>query len=85
MTTYARIVDGLVWELFDMPAEMADRPIEELFNPDAGTWVDVTSTEPKPAFGWEYDGSTFTPPPAEDAGEARIAWAQRLGYPIKAE
>lgn len=40
--------------------------------PDA---VDVTDTDPRPAPGWRYDGTAFTPPdyvPPEPVAESRI-------------
>ena len=84
MTTYARIDHdtNIVQEIFEVPAMMADRPIDELFHPDVGFWVDVTGANPMPAYGWSYDGSTFTPPPDIDAGEARTAWTRKMGYGV---
>lgn len=79
MTTWARVDDGIVHELFDLPPEWHDKQPADLFHPDIGEWIDVTTTVPQPAYGWSYDGSTFSPPPAEDAGEARLAWARKLG------
>ena len=79
MTTYARVLDDLVIELFEMPPIMADRPIEELFHPDVGSWVDITEVDPQPEPGWSYDGTTFAPPPPIEAGDARVAWARRFG------
>ena len=82
MTTYARVLDGMVQEIFDMPPMMVDRPIKELFNPDTGQWVDVSSVDPKPAWGWSYDGKTFEPPPPIESGEARTLWARKMGYDV---
>lgn len=82
MTTWARVQDDIVRELFDLPAEWADKKPADLFDPGIGDWIDVTTTDPKPGQGWTYDGSTFAEPPAEDAGDARIEWARKLGYRI---
>lgn len=79
MTSYARVVDGIVRELFEVPPQLGGRPIEQLFNAAAGTWVDVTAMEPKPAYGWTYDGKAFAPPPPEEPDDARIGWARKLG------
>lgn len=78
MTTWARIRDGVVLELFDLPPEWADKTPADLFHPDIGDWIDVTSVDPKPAYGWTHDGSRFDPPPADNAGEARLEWARKL-------
>jgi hypothetical protein len=62
MTTYARVAAGKVAELFTMPPQWSALAITDLFHPDLGEWVDVTSVEPQPAYGWTYDGGNFTPP-----------------------
>ena len=58
MKTYARILDGMVMELFS-----TDGDITQMFNP-ALIWVDVSETTPLPSFGWtatEVDGDwTFS-------------------------
>lgn len=77
-TSYARVFDGIVREIFTMPPSWQNIPITQLFAPGAGTWVDVTALDPQPAYGWLYDGSKFSEPPSEDATEARREWAQRL-------
>jgi hypothetical protein len=82
MTTWARVADGIVRELFDLPAEWAEKKPADLFDPGLGDWVDVTNTAPKPDQGWEYDGSHFSPPPAVESGEARLVWARKVGYRV---
>jgi hypothetical protein len=80
MTTWARVQDGIVREIFEVPPEWADKQPDDLFHPEIGEWVDVTTAEPKPDQGWSYDGSAFSPPPDMDAGETRVLWMRKLGY-----
>lgn len=82
MTTWARVKDGVVFETFELPPEWAEKKPADLFHPGIGDWLDVTATNPKPAYGWTYDGGKFAEPPADDAGEARTAWARKLGYDV---
>lgn len=80
MTTYARIKDGIVHEIVTLPVEMSNVPVEKLYaHAIADTWVVIDAVTPKPAYGWLYDGSNFSEPPA---GEARIEWARKLGYNV---
>jgi len=62
MTTYARIDDDAVAEIYTPPGEFDNLPIEEQFHPDL-TWVDLTGVSPTPEVGWSYDGTAFAPPP----------------------
>ena len=59
MKTYARVDNGIVWELFSTDGNMA-----EMFHP-AIVWADVTGLSPCPQQGWaavEVDGVwKFTP------------------------
>lgn len=82
MTTWARVKDGVVWELFDLPPEWADKTPPDLFDPGIGDWVDVTTTDPKPAGGWTYDGKTFAEPPPIESGEARLEWIRKFGLRV---
>ena len=59
MATYARIVNGVVMELFTPPAGI---PITACFNA-ALTWVECDAT-PGVAQGWLYSGGVFSAPPA---------------------
>jgi hypothetical protein len=77
MTTYARILGGIVRETFEMPASWATTP-DHLFAAATGTWVDVTAANPKPSYGWVYDATTFSPPPSPDDVDAREAWLAKL-------
>jgi hypothetical protein len=59
MTKYARVIEGSVFELFDLPVGVE---IADCFHPGIpGKWVDCTST-PDISHGWQYDGSAFHPP-----------------------
>lgn len=62
--SYARITNGIVAELFTLPA--GSPPIAEMFHPSL-TWVDVTNVSPAPQAGWSYSGGSFAPPPAPPA------------------
>lgn len=55
MRTYARIQGGCVAELLK-----TDGDITAMFNP-ALVWIDI-SAQPSVAEGWQFDGTTFTPP-----------------------
>lgn len=66
MKIYARIVNGVVYELFQ-PGVMADGvtqwPIEESVTPDyLAQMVEVTGMQPMPDQHWTYDGEAFAPP-----------------------
>lgn len=62
MTTFARVVDGIVLEVFAMPPQWEGVAITDLFHADLpGEWVEAS--DPQVAYGWRYDGSSFTPPP----------------------
>ncbi len=67
MSTYARIADGSVVELFTVPKVLAHLPISDLFHPEL-VWSDVTDVSPQPAAGWSAasnaDGTwSFSAPP----------------------
>lgn len=80
MTTYARVLDSTVREVFVMPVGLERVPITQLFNAAAGTWIDITALDPQPAYGWLYDGSNFSESPPAEANEARREWARKIGY-----
>ena len=58
MRTYARIQNGTVVELLKTEGD-----ITAMFNP-ALVWVDVSS-QTDVSEGWQFDGTHFTPPPAQ--------------------
>ncbi len=68
MATYARIVNGVVMELFTPPAGI---PITACFNA-ALTWVECDAT-PGVAQGWLYSGGVFSAPPAA----RRLRWRSK--------
>lgn len=82
VATYARIQDGLVVELFDLPPDSP--PIDEMFHADL-VWRDVTAISPPPQFGWTYDGATYAAPvvstPTPSAAEV-LAEKLALGIAI---
>jgi hypothetical protein len=83
MTTWARVENDVVRELFDLPAGWAELKPADLFDPGlGGDWLDVTTITPKPEYGWVYDGKSYAPPPEPEDGEARTAWARKLGYRV---
>lgn len=57
MKDYARIENGTVFELFNIPAEfdIGNYPTEWLM-------IDVTVIDPQPRLGWIYDGVNFNEP-----------------------
>jgi hypothetical protein len=69
MSTYARIDNGVVAELFTMPAN-SPFTISQMFNA-ALVWTDVTTVSPQPQVGWTatLSGTTYTfaAPPAPPA------------------
>ena len=71
MKIYARVLDGMVMELFS-----TDLDITTLFNP-ALVWVDVTDVSPTPVFGdsaTETDGAwTFGGIVASEQALGRIS------------
>lgn len=62
MSTYARIQNGVVMELFNPPPNV---PITACFNA-ALTWVECDSV-PGVGPGWTYDGTNFSAPAAPPA------------------
>lgn len=75
MTTYAGVKAGWVIEVFTPLPEWEGIPVEQMFAaPLFDAWVPIDSLDPRPAYGWKYDGSTFTAPAGdEDAGALRDA------------
>lgn len=69
MQTFAFVDFGMCRQLFTTELEV------EQFAPPDQLWVDVTHVEPKPEWGWPWDGSVFTqpPPPYVDPRPAIIA------------
>jgi hypothetical protein len=71
MTVYARVANGVVAELFTMPAN-SPFTISQMFNA-ALVWADVTNVSPQPQVGWvatpwsNNKGYTFAAPPAPPA------------------
>jgi hypothetical protein len=81
MTTYARIVDGVVAEFLTPPEGFA---LQDVVHPNLlPDFVPMSDTAV--AVGWHYDGTTFSPPPAPEpspqAGQVSRAsfrlWAWR--------
>ena len=69
--TWARVLDGVVHEVFTLDAEAV--PGEDIFTPDfAKTLVDATKAKPQPAEGWTYDGKKFAPPEPEPEPPAQV-------------
>jgi hypothetical protein len=65
MNTYARVIDGVVWEIIVQFMDEAGVfiPVEEIFPPEiVAQLVDVTGLDPQPEQGWTHDGSTFAAP-----------------------
>lgn len=70
MSTYARIQNGIVAELFAPPAGVT---ITECFHPDL-TWIECDGT-PGVAPGWTYSKGTFSAPAAPKPTLAQKAQA----------
>jgi hypothetical protein len=65
MTVFACIKQGYVIDIFDRPDDWSQIPPEQLFDEHFhDEWVDLTSVDPPPQWGWTYDGTTFAPPAA---------------------
>ena len=79
MTTYVGIRSGWVIETFTPLPEWehldpADIFARELFD----AWVKIDGLDPRPSYGWKYDGTAFAPPTPEDHGVRRRALIARL-------
>jgi len=62
MATYLEVIDGVA------VGGLYDDSCEGFIVPDS--WVDITSEDPQPSIGWEYDGSTWSDPTAETTRQA---------------
>lgn len=75
MQTYARVLDGIVYELFS-----TDGNIIEMFPPQI-IWADVTNTFPQPEFGWSAVNLSgawqFSPPEVAQPNNVELAAAAR--------
>lgn len=60
MTTYARVVDGTVFETFTPPEGL---DIADCFHKDIAAQFVAVPDGARVAQFWRYDGRTFTAPP----------------------
>ncbi|HVX58001.1 MAG TPA: hypothetical protein VHA37_09860, partial [Candidatus Saccharimonadales bacterium] len=71
MSTYARIQDNTVAELFTPPQGAT---LAQCFHADiVAQFVDVTAIAPAPQPGWTYDGESFAAPVAPSPTSAQQA------------
>lgn len=80
MAKAARVADGIVQEVVDLPA---DTPLKECFHPEAG-FVDCAGDVQQ---GYVFDGSRFSPPPPQPTPPARrvFSFMQFVGRLTEAE
>jgi hypothetical protein len=57
MKTFAFVDFGMCRQVFTTELEV------EQFAPPEQLWIDVTGIEPKPEWGWTWDGEEFIQPP----------------------
>lgn len=62
MAKYLEVIDGVA------VGGVYDDSCEGFTVPDS--WVDITSEDPEPLVGWEYDGSTWSDPEEEATRQA---------------
>lgn len=65
MRKYARVVEGVVFEIFTPPMKEdgTQWPMEESVTADLALgMVEITDLDPRPDQYWTFDGSTFAPP-----------------------
>lgn len=71
MKTFAFVDFGMCRELFTTELEL------EQFAPPGSIWIDVTDVEPKPEWGWPWDGTSFSPPPVILPSDEELALLAR--------